>query len=279
MNRSKDLPVYRLLVETLQRGFKVLDSKVQQEIVTFIHSQQNKKGAFSDRAGNPDLYYSLFGLWLSLATKQTTLTNKLKGFLLTVEQEKQGPVEQMALALIEAELLPGDQQKSIFSLLQMLNRQGKNISSSYRFFLFALLVDAVGKNKAFYYFIGRIWLWFYQPKNDFPCSLWAAFTYARKMLGLKVQKSQQQLLQFALESGGFKAFENMPNGDMLSTAVALFVLKETAADLRIIAPATLELVQANYFEGAFLSGDGDETKDLEYTFYGLLALGSLVKDK
>ena len=138
MNRSKDLPVYRLLVETLQRGFKVLDSKVQQEIVTFIHSQQNKKGAFSDRAGKPDLYYSLFGLWLSLATKQTTLTNKLKGFLLTVEQEKQGPVEQMALALIEAELLPGDQQKSIFSLLQMLNRQGKNISSSYRFFFVRL---------------------------------------------------------------------------------------------------------------------------------------------
>ena len=279
MNRSKDLPVYRLLVETLQRGFKVLDSKVQQEIVTFIHSQQNKKGAFSDRAGNPDLYYSLFGLWLSLATKQTTLTNKLKGFLLTVEQEKQGPVEQMALALIEAELLPGDQQKSIFSLLQMLNRQGKNISSSYRFFLFALLVDAVGKNKAFYYFIGRIWLWFYQPKNDFPCSLWAAFTYARKMLGLKVQKSQQQLLQFALESGGFKAFENTANSDMLSTAVTLFVLNETDADLRLITPTTLEFVQANYNGGAFLSGDSDESKDLEYTFYGLLALGSLVKDK
>lgn len=278
MNKSKDLPVYRLLVETLQRGFKVLDSEVQQEIIAFIHSQQNKNGAFSDRAGNPDLYYSLFGLWLSLATGQRELLDQLKSVALSVEQEKQGPVEHMALVLIKAELLPESPRKSIFSLLRMLNRQGKNISSSYRFFLFALLVDAVGKNKAFYYFIGRIWLWFYKPKNDFPCSLLAAFTYARKMLGLKVEKSRQQLLQFALESGGFRAFENTPNSDMLSTAVALFIMKETGADLRLITPATLEFVQANYFEGAFLSGDGDETKDLEYTFYGLLALGSLVND-
>ena len=97
-------------------------------------------------------------------------------------------------------------------------------------------------------------MWFYQPKNDFPCSLWAAFTYARKMLGLKVQKSQQQLLQFALESGGFKAFENTANSDMLSTAVTLFVLNETDADLRLITPTTLEFVQANYNGGAFFVG-------------------------
>ena len=157
-----------------------------------------------------------------------------------------------------------------------MNQQGKNISLSYRFFLFALMVDAVGKNKAFYYFMARIYLLFYQPKPDFPCSLAAAFAYARKMLGLKVHKLQQLVMNYYVESGGFKAFDTTSNRDMLSTAVALFVLKEIDADLRLIRPSTLEFVQNNYFEGAFWSGDGDETKDLEYTFYGLLALGSLV---
>ncbi|MFA5330143.1 MAG: hypothetical protein WC384_20280 [Prolixibacteraceae bacterium] len=35
-------------------------------------------------------------------------------------------------------------------------------------------------------------------------------------------------------------------------------------------------IPENYANGAFLSGDGDLTEDLEYTFYGLLALGVLV---
>jgi len=96
-------------------------------------------------------------------------------------------------------------------------------------------------------------------------------------LGLSVQKSVKLIMKYYVQSGGFKAFDTTTSGDMLSTAVALFVLKEIEADLRLIRPATLDFVQNNYFNGAFLSGDGDETLDLEYTFYGLLALGSLVK--
>lgn len=276
MIKSKTVPVYQLLVEYLKKGFSILDSEIQQEVITFIRSQQNQNGAFNDRAGNPDLYYSLFGLWLSMATKQTDSLSKLKEYSSIIDLQRQGPVEQMALILIKAELMPETKKRSVFSLIKMLNRQGKNISLSYRFFLFALLVDAVGKNKAFYYFLARIYLVFYHPKTDFPCSLVAAFVYARKMLGLSIQKAKKLLMNYYVQSGGFKAFDTTSNSDMLSTAVALFVLEETGNDLRLIRPATLDFVQNNYFEGAFWSGDGDQTKDLEYTFYGLLALGSLV---
>lgn len=278
MNKSKDLPVYRLLVENLQKGFEALDAEFQTEIKSFIKSQQHENGAFTDRAAKPDLYYSLFGLWLSMATGHSELLTKLKQFIPTVDTEKTGPVEQMAHILIQTELEPGHNKRSVLSLFRMLNREGKNISLSYRFFLFALLVDAFGKNKAVYYFVGRIGLFFYRPKTDFPCSLLAAFTYARKMLGMRFDRSRDDLLEFAVKSGGFKAFNHTSNSDMLSTGVALFVLKETKADMRLLTPATLEFIQHNFYKGAFLSGDGDQTKDLEYTFYGLLALGSLVKD-
>ena len=62
---------------------------------------------------------------------------------------------------------------------------------------------------------------------------------------------------------------------MLSTAVALFALNYAESDLRLLKPACLDFIQQNFADGAFLSGDGDQTADLEYTFYGLLALGVL----
>jgi hypothetical protein len=88
--------------------------------------------------------------------------------------------------------------------------------------------------------------------------------------------TEQELLKsFACETGGFKAFAHLNNADMLSTAVALFALNFAGSDLRLLKPACLDFIQQNYAEGAFLSGDGDTTIDVEYTFYGLLALGVL----
>ena len=84
------------------------------------------------------------------------------------------------------------------------------------------------------------------------------------------------LLSFFEEGRGFKAFPQVGTADLLSTAAALFALKEAGADLRIIAPSCLHFIQENYSSGAFLAGNGDEIRDLEYTFYGLLALGTLV---
>jgi hypothetical protein len=106
----------------------------------------------------------------------------------------------------------------------------------------------------------------------------AALLYARKIVGLRIAERQTDLLKYTNKGGGFRAFESVDTSDSLSTGVALFVLKETDYDLRMIAPGCLDFVQENYESGAFLSGDGDVTKDLEYTFYGLLALGSLFND-
>ena len=119
---------------------------------------------------------------------------------------------------------------------------------------------------------------FYNPKGNIPCSISAALIYGRKILGLNTQKKQKELTTFAAVNGGFRVFETIDTADTLSTSVALFVLKECDADLRVVKPACLDFIQDNYTAGAFLSGDGDLTKDLEYTFYGLLALGSLLKD-
>lgn len=276
MSKQKSIPIYKLLVQNVKKGFEALDSSSQQEIKNFIKSQQNKSGGFVDRGGTADLYYSLFGLWLSLATEQKELQKQLQKYTSTlIEGQTKSPVEDLALLLINSEL-DSKLKKSMVSILRTVFKKGRLIELSYQFFLITLVIDATGRNTKFYYLFARIWLFFYKPKGNIPCSLESALIYARKTVGLKYKNAQNNLNIFAVESSGFRAFESVETSDSLSTGVALFVLRETGFDLRMITPGALGFIQDNYCSGAFLSGDGDQTKDLEYTFYGLLALGSLV---
>lgn len=279
MSKGGNIPVYRLLVETVRAGYLALDETAQNEITRFLASQQHKNGGFVDRAGNPDLYYSLFGLWLCLATEQNELQKGLKKYASTwIKGQSKSPVEDLALLLIKTELDDKKKKESVFSIIRTVFSKGRMIELSYQFFLITLVIDATGRNKKLYYFFARIWLFFYKPKENMPCSLIAALVYARKVVGLNTSKMQKELLNFAVESGGFRAFKSIETSDSLSSGVALFVLKETGVDIRMIKPECLDFVQTNYNSGAFLSGDGDKTRDLEYTFYGLLALGSLINE-
>ena len=80
---------------------------------------------------------------------------------------------------------------------------------------------------------------------------------------------------FYRENGGFAALEHTREPDLLSTATALFVLRFMDHDLRLIRPDCLEFINGLYRDGGFTSVSSDTETDMEYTFYGLLALGAL----
>lgn len=63
--------------------------------------------------------------------------------------------------------------------------------------------------------------------------------------------------------------------DLLSTAVALYSLYFAGADLRKIRPACLDYIDSLFHNGGFSANSIDPDTDIEYTFYGLLALGAL----
>ena len=73
------------------------------------------------------------------------------------------------------------------------------------------------------------------------------------------------------ETGGFYASEVAPVPDLLSTAVALFTL-------RLIGKHPLSasrFIEAHWLDmGSFAPTLLDDYSDVEYLFYGLLALGS-----
>lgn len=77
--------------------------------------------------------------------------------------------------------------------------------------------------------------------------------------------------------GGFLAHPTAPLPDLLSTATALFALRTMNCPLRDVADATVSFVESLWHEeGGFSGHIADDVADCEYTFYALLALGSLV---
>lgn len=73
------------------------------------------------------------------------------------------------------------------------------------------------------------------------------------------------------ETGGFYASEAVPIPDLLTTAVALFTFRLIGAEFK---DAT-QFILAHWLDnGGFAPTLYDEYSDVEYVFYGLLALGT-----
>ncbi len=277
MDKNEQLPVYLNFINTLKTGYHALDQSAQHQIADFVASRQHPEGGFVDRAGKPDLYYSLFGFWLSAALNLDTLLEKHKIFIGSVRNHPDKTIDLLAFTLIRTGMFRNDKAPSVWPIVKNFIRERNRIDLTYRFFLLLVVLDARGGTRKILTSLARFWFFFYRPADNIPCSISAALLFVRKRVGLNYRREQEKLLAFHVEGAGFKVFEHVHTCDLLSTAVALFALKESGYDLRLIAPDCLRFVEQNYLSGAFLSGDGDQTPDLEYTFYGLIALGSLIK--
>ena len=269
------IPLDQQFIHRVHAGLQLLDEESRQEVVRFVVGRQHRSGGFMDRGEQPDLYYSLFGFWLASALELRPELEHLKEFIRN-HQEETHPVDRFALMLLQQAFFRKKEGRLQF--FRELLKNDHPVNFSYQLFLCLLVFDARYGKKRWLSFFVQILLRWYRPPVGAPCSLLAALTVARGEVGLPSQKMQQQLLAYFKEDIGFRAFEQVETGDMLSMGVSLFALQKTGFDLRLIAPTCFDFIQQNFDRGAFLSGDGDLTRDLEYTFYGLLALGSLADD-
>ena len=74
------------------------------------------------------------------------------------------------------------------------------------------------------------------------------------------------------DTGGFHAADEAPIPDLLSTAVALFTLRLVGTEPRDAS----DFIRAHWLDnGGFAPTILDDYSDVEYVFYGLLALGSI----
>ena len=286
---STHIPVYQQMIGLLRNALNLLDGQGREEVFQYISSQQNPDGGFQDRGGRSDLYYSLFGAMMLKAGSPLNppkgdfevQTDAMISFRKFIESKNVHPtpgfIEKCCLILLQKEcnIKRFSRIRTLFALGKSFWKERHSINFSYRGFVLFLTIDAIFPFPGILKFGAGKMLKRTTFEPDPPCSEVAAKVFLQNMLNREGSKEQELLKSFAAESGGFKAFSQSPHADMLSTAVALFALNSSGSDLRLFKPACLDFIQDNFVEGAFLSGDGDLTKDLEYTFYGLLALGVL----
>jgi hypothetical protein len=106
----------------------------------------------------------------------------------------------------------------------------------------------------------------------------AAALLIRKWMAGQVERPAVQALQACeCRTGGYLAFAGAPGPDLLSTATALYALRQAGQCPGSVTPHE-EFVESLWAEnGGFRGHPADPVTDCEYTFYALLALGSCIE--
>jgi len=294
------LPLIRIIkpgtIESvLKDSLLLLNDETCAEIRQFIRHKQTAEGGFADRAGKSDLYYSLFGYFISETLSVHEIIEPLKAFVKTkIVSKNLSGVDLYCGAILYSKLYGTDDisenlSKKIILELQSADQhisasalQHIEYSSFMGFLALYYLEDYLTLKHLLKTYSSRI------KKNrhitssahqhintSLPCPVTAANTILQELSRFPDPSSEENLLSFYHENGGFIAVPQAPCEDLLSTGVALYALKFINADIRILKPQCLSFVDNLYENGGFRATQTDFETDVEYTFYGLLALGSL----
>jgi hypothetical protein len=267
---------HKLPEPVLAKASPMLDQEMVSEIRSFIRSQQTAQGAFADRGGKSDLYYTLFGYYVAESLLITEVTEPLKRYLReVVPNENLTGVYRYCGAILYAKLIGLDDvteklRKAIVADLTKPNLDQPEYTRFLGILALYYLKDFFNIQRAVSQFKNSISL-----NKNHPCPVVAASAVLMGMSGKSQPVAIEILKSFHRKNGGFAALHNAPADDLLSTGVALFALHFLDADLRLIKPDCLIFVDNLYDNGGFRSTHADYLTDIEYTFYGLLALGSM----
>jgi hypothetical protein len=265
----------KLIESVLARSSSMLDPATIAEIRTYIIRQQTPQGGFADRAGRCDLYYTLFGYYLAEALSVTEVVEPLRNYVATtVTANHLTGVHRYCGAILYAKLIglddtTADLRRGIVDELAHINPKQPEYSGFLGMLALYYLQD---------YWNSRLIAGRYGRAlslNGHPCPVLAATAVIHAMTGNRRPEALEILQSFYRGKGGFAALLHAPDEDLLSTGVALYALHFLDADLRLIVPDCLAFVDGLYDGGGFRAAAYDAVSDVEYTFYGMLALGSL----
>jgi len=265
----------KLIESVLAKSTLMLDSEMIDDVRTFILSKQTVLGGFSDRGGNCDLYYTIFGYYIAESFSVNEVMEPLKYYVAkTVKTNNLSGVYRYCGAILYAKLIGLDAvteklRQQIVADLTLINSK----QPEYSVFLGVLALYYLGDYLNIYRIVNQYKRSITLTGN--PCPVVAATAVLLGTTGNKKPETVDILKTFYRENGGFAALLKAPSEDLLSTGVALYALHFLDADLRLIKPDCLTFVDDLYDNGGFRATSYDSITDVEYTFYGLLALGSM----
>jgi hypothetical protein len=259
----------------LRNSASMIDSLTLSEIKKFVRNKQTSSGGFADKGGNCDLYYSLFGYFIAEALEINDVMPSLKEYVKNVVQTSglKGVYLKCAVILYAKlfgnETLPIDLQRKTFGGVQKKESRQETYSDFFNLLAYYYSEDYSGLIKVQKSIRTNI------TSTEMPCSLTAAHLILQYCFGKPVKELNDRLYSFYRNNGSFSAIKMAPVGDLLSTGVALYALRFINSDLRKIRPDCLNFIDSLYCDGGFCATTFDTDPDVEYTFYGLLALGAL----
>lgn len=282
------------LFRTLDKGKELLDKEALGRITCFVESQKTDEDVFVNKNNTADLYYTMFG-WLLACVLNIRLDNKKTSSYLEQQNAEQMDLIHYA-AFIRCRLLRKILSGSKIKLL--LNRISAtpvkalhefdrfphdDAESPYsQFIRLSLLEDAnrktgdkeeIKKSLSEYKVPGGGYSNI--KGNGFASTnaTVAALAVSGQLYGYKENEDIRFLQGLQQESGGFAAATDSPIPDLLSTATALFMLRCYNMQPEI---SPRDFIDAHWLDsGGFSATLLEETSDVEYTFYGLLALGTM----
>jgi hypothetical protein len=267
----------------------------------FLRSHVTAEGAFGDREGRADLYYTVFGIEALLALRKEPDWRRLSSWLGTFEggenldfvhlcclarcwnavPETAGAIDPAAAESLRWRLSQWRTPDGGFN-----QRAGAAASTAYGCLLgwaaFSDLKTPLPDLTLLHSCLESLRTpdGGYANESGLPFgstpATAAAVSLHRHLRRTPDAAAGQWLLAQLHPGGGFKAMPAAPLPDLLSTAVALHALDGLQISFAEHKEALLDYVDTLWTaEGGFHGHWADDALDVEYTYYGLLALGHL----
>jgi prenyltransferase beta subunit len=263
------------LEKVLKRSMEIMEPAALAKIKTYIIHSCTPSGGFADKSGRPDLYYTFFGYHIAESLGINSLFPAIHRFNeLTIRHDNLDEIHLHCAAILASRLHPD--KKTLKQLRERILKIAEMQPSTHQeYFSYLRLLSAYYLSD--FSVISKIQkqVETHKKSDSLPAPSIAALLVATLCSGKPVDDLISKLLSFYREEGGFNAVHESPEPDLLSTAVSLYALNLAGYDMRIIRPSCLEFVESLYIEGGFGGNRLDPDPDIEFTFYGLLALGSL----
>lgn len=282
------------LFRTLLKGRDQLSGGAIERIAHFVLSQRRDEGAFMDKSGQSDLYYTVFGWMLSYVLGLPSDSKKNSVYLASLNADSLDLIHYaayMRCRMIQ-QLMAGRKIELIFKSFFSTKIKAlgdfccvphNDIQSPYTQFVWLSLLEDTGNHV--------------NDKKDILNSLAqyradtggymniidgltattnatvAALAIKGQLDGYRDNADIRYLYDLQETSGGFAAVKASPLPDLLSTATSLFMLNCYGMKPKF---AAWDFIEAHWLDsGGFSATLMEDKSDVEYTFYGLLALGAI----
>lgn len=276
-----------LMLRTLQRATASLGNEALALMRQFVQERMTVNGVFVDRSGKEDIYYTSFGLLLSHVLGISRNCEATRQWLDGIDSEKLDLVHYAAY--VRARMINEWEQSKIEFVLKNIKRKAIRPLSSFevvpnsdaespyaQFILYSLCEDTGNTLPHACLTPYRIEGGGYaNRRNGKPSTnaTAAALMVARQSKDCLPTQDVEWLRDEQKSNGGWCAEQHTPLPDLLSTATALFALRCYGVEPRYSA---IDFIEGHWLDdGGFAATLLDDESDVEYLFYGLLALGTL----